>query len=298
MKKILLISLSNIGDAIMTTPTLEALHAAHPEAEIDIVAGQRSMPVFQHCPYRGEIYIKDKKKWLRGYPALLRQLRKQDYDLVVDLRTDGFSWFLKAKQRCQKPRRRSENVHAVNEHLAVIAGTVQIPDAPETALWLSGEEKKFAASIIDDTEKQTCLAIGPGCGGPEKVWPPEKFAELANRLGDRFSLIVLLGGPGDKIYADKLEASLNTRAVNLTGKTDILQAAAVIQRCHLFIGNDSGLGHLASAVTTPSLTLFGVGYPERYHPWQEKAEWLCDDQKEVSNISVDSVLSRITSRLL
>ena len=298
MKRILFISLSNIGDAVMTTPALEALHESSPEAAIDIVAGHRSAPVFRHCPYRGEIFLKDKQKWLRGYPDLLRQLLAHRYDLVVDLRTDGFSMLLRASKRCQKKRRgREDGLHAVQEHLNTIGSLVPAPADPQTRIWLSSEEKAFAERVLDDGGGSDRLAIAPGCGGPEKVWPPEKFAELADRLQDRFSEVVLLGGPGDVSYAQRLLQTTSCRARDLTGQTDILQAAAVIRHCRLFIGNDSGLGHLASAVSTPSLTLFGVGHPERYHPWQRTAAWLQDPGREIRNIPVQAVYDGVQDLL-
>ncbi len=88
-RHILLITLSNIGDALMTTPVLEALHRQYPQAVIDIVTDARASDLFEHCPYRGEIILKQ-KGW-RGTIALLKQLRVTRYDLIVDLRTDGLT---------------------------------------------------------------------------------------------------------------------------------------------------------------------------------------------------------------
>lgn len=295
--KILFISLSNIGDAVMTTPALHELHQAFPEAVIDIVAGSRSLPVFRHCPYRGDIFLKDKKKLLRGYPDLLRQLRRKRYDLVVDLRTDGFSLLLKASNRYQKRRAKGSGMHAVQEHLAIIEDLTDVEGRPETHIWLSDEEINFARTVMHEFPDPDCLAIGPGCGGPEKVWPADRFAALANHLQEIFSGVVLLGGPGDSDYAAEVIKTINCRTLDLTGKTDILQAAAIIKQCKLFIGNDSGLGHLASAVATPSLTLFGVGQPDRYHPWQEKAVWLTGRDHEVRNIPVEQALESVQKLL-
>jgi len=297
LDKILFISLSNIGDAVMTTPALHELHRAFPGAVIDIVAGSRSLPVFLHCPYRGEIFLKDKKKLLRGYPDLLRQLRRTHYGLVVDLRTDGFSLLLKASKRYQKRRSRGSGMHAVQEHLAIIEDLTGVSGRPETHIWLSDEEINFAKTVMHEFADADCLAIGPGCGGPEKVWPADRFAALANDLQDVFSGVVLLGGPGDSAYAAEAIKTMKCRTLDLTGKTDILQAVAVIKQCKLFIGNDSGLGHLASAVATPSLTLFGVGQPDRYHPWQDKAAWLTGHDHEVRNIPVEQALESVQKLL-
>jgi ADP-heptose:LPS heptosyltransferase len=287
LNKILFISLSNIGDAVMTTPVLYELHLAWPGATIDIVAGQRSQPVFEHCPWRGEIFIKNKKAWLRGYPSLLLKLWRTRYDLVVDLRTDGFAWLLRAGQRRHKEPRRRQDRHAVEEHLSVITDLTELSPDPRTHLWLSDSNRAFAERTLDHGH---WLAIGPGCGGPEKVWPGDRYGAVIDALSDRFNGVVLLGGSGDRDYARHVTDSSDTTILDLTGQTGILEAAAVMERCELFIGSDSGLGHLAGAVNTPTLTLFGVGQPHRYRPWQERAEWLAGDNEDMRNIHVDAVL--------
>ena len=106
VNKILFISLSNIGDAIMTTPVLMALHERYPEAVVDIVGDQRSSEIFKHCPFRGEIFNKQKHRFLRGIPVLLKTLWFQSYDLIVDIRTDGLAYLLPAGKRFTKFNRK------------------------------------------------------------------------------------------------------------------------------------------------------------------------------------------------
>ncbi len=286
MSRILFISLSNIGDAIMTTPVLEALHDEYGDAVIDIVAGERCAEVFQHCPYRGEILLKDKRKFLRGYPDLLRQCRQHHYELVVDLRTDGFAWLLRTQRRLQKKKSTTATLHSVEQHLSVLPDGMAA--GQQTQIWLSDADRQFAQDQLATIDNTRLLAIAPGCGGPEKVWPSAHFAELAKKLSTQLAGVVLLGGDGDRQYSEPLRQRLDGQLVDLTGKTTVLQAAAVIQSCRLFVGNDSGLGHVASAVQTPTLTLFGVGYPDRYRPWQTRAKWLVGANQEVANISVDA----------
>ncbi len=125
VKKILFISLSNIGDAVMTTPVLQALHELYPEAVIDIVGDQRSSEIFKHCPFRGEIFHKQKKSFLRGVPALLMTLWSQYYDLVVDIRTDGLSYIFPAGYLYTifnwKLNKIPTGSHAVLQHIGIIS---------------------------------------------------------------------------------------------------------------------------------------------------------------------------------
>ena len=98
----LFITLSNIGDALLTTPVLQFLHRHDEAASIDIVSDKRSSLLFRHCPYRGEIYNKQKERFLRGVPALWYELRRKRYDLVVDLRTDVLARLIPAEKRLFK----------------------------------------------------------------------------------------------------------------------------------------------------------------------------------------------------
>jgi len=81
--------------------------------------------------------------------------------------------------------------------------------------------------------------------------------------------------------------------VNLAGETGLLEATAVLARASVFVGNDSGLGHLASAVGTPTLTLFGPGQPERYRPWGEQARWLTSPENDLNRLSAEDVAGKV-----
>ena len=105
----------------------------------------------------------------------------------------------------------------------------------------------------------------------------------------------MLGGAGDTAYCQEVSENLEIEYRDMSGKTSILEAAALIKKTKCFVGNDSGLGHLASAVTTPTITLFGVGYPERYHPWQKETEWLLGSDQDVNNISVNDVVTLLNN---
>ena len=296
--KILFISLSNIGDAIMTTPVLNRLVDNYPDAEIDIVAGPRSADVFANFARPGKLFIKDKQGFLRGYYKLWRELVRNRYDLIVDLRFDGFSWLLRGNKRYTKitgPEKESQ--HAVLAHMAALPSSKDHEQDLETTIWLSENARNFATNALASLSSKRLIALGPGCGGPEKVWPADRFAAVCRELDQQFEAVVLLGGNGDQQYCSAVAAELQQDFVNLCGKTSITEAAAVIEKAGLFIGNDSGLGHLASAVKTPTATLFGVGYPKRYRPWQTRSVYLLGKEKEVQNITVEEVVKAINGML-
>lgn len=294
MRNFLVITLSNIGDAVMTTPVLEALHARYPDAVIDLVADRRSSAVFTHCPYRGRMVFKEKHDGWRGTLQLLRELRQTRYDLVVDLRTDGLAYLLRARRRltkwCAKPR----GPHAVEAHMGVLAA-LDIETIPPTRIWLTAELQAEAAQRLHVLPGTRWLALGPGANWEPKIWPLPHFKELVERVRNDFDAIVLLGGPHDAERCERLSHNLPLETLNLAGKTNLLQAAAMLARVSVFVGNDSGLGHIASAMGTPTLTVFGPGQPDRYHPWGERARWLTSPENDLAQLRAETVADKLRS---
>ena len=290
-RHILLITLSNIGDALMTTPVLEALHRQNPQAVIDIVTDARASDLFEHCPYRGEIILKQ-KGW-RGTIALLKRLRVTRYDLIVDLRTDGLTLLLRARRKLTRRGNRTTGGHAVERHFGVIAQAVQPEEVPSQRVWLTESQRTLAQQQLADLPGKRWLALGPGARWAPKCWSPENYVELAKQLTDYFDAIILLGSQDDMNTCQHISESLVLPHQNLAGKTDLLQAAAILGQAQLFVGSDSGLGHLAAASGTATLTVFGPGDPERYHPWHPQAHWIQSENDEIDGITVSQVADTI-----
>ena len=128
------------------------------------------------------------------------------------------------------------------------------------------------------------LAFGLGANSSHKIWPTKFYAELGNLLKQQFDLIVLIGDVKDNEFFSTFTKNYKGPLLNLSGKLDLLTTAAVLEKVQLFIGNDSGLGHIASAVNVNTFTIFGPGEPHRYRPWGEKARWIQDNQNEIKKI--------------
>lgn len=283
---ILLIALSNIGDAIMTTPVLQSLHALYPGERIDLVADQRSSAVFQYCPYRGRIYLKNKRGFLRGLPQLIRELRRNRYRLVVDLRTDLMAWLLRAERRLGKWNARSYGGHAVEKHMGVIHSLHGDRPLPDCVIWAGADDVRFAQQALQQIRGRKILAMGPGANYPGKIWPWQNYLDLIASVRSHFEAVVLLGDAKDREHARPIAEGSVLSCINLCGGTTLLQAAAILHSAAAFVGNDSGLGHMAAAVKVPTLTLFGIGQPGRYHPWGRQARWLAGSGQRIENITV------------
>jgi ADP-heptose:LPS heptosyltransferase len=160
-------------------------------------------------------------------------------------------------------------------------------------VWLSAAEEDFAAQALAGLPGSRWLALGPGARWEGKRWPAGHFVALANRLQGEADAIILLGSAAERDRCNGIEADLAGPCLNLAGRTGLLQASAVLQRATLFIGNDSGLGHMAAAVGTPSVTLFGPGDPLRYHPWHPRARWIQSTTGSVADVSVAAVAGQV-----
>ena len=294
-QRFLFITLSCVGDAVMTTTVLEALHQYSPNATVDVVADKRSSELFSECPYRGDIIHKNKHAPFRGALELLSRLRPNYYDLIVDLRTDGLAYLFRAKRRLTKWHAKPYGPHSVQKFMGIIRKIHKDKPLPKTHLWLNEKHRVFAERSLVELPLGRLLALGPASGAtePQKTWEPERYAELANRFQDHFAAVVLLGGAGDKAVTAAVTENLSLPFIDTAGKTGLLEAAALLQKSSFFVGSDSGLGHVAAAMGVTTLSLFSNADPECYLPWGERSEWIRDSDKDVRNIKVDQVEKKL-----
>lgn len=295
--QILFVTLSNIGDAVLTTPSLEALHLQFPNAVIDIVCDKRSAIIFKNCPYLGKLIYKEKQGSWQTKFKLLKALRKKKYDIAVDLRTDCLLYFVKAKSKSFKVSNvKTNNMHSVEKHYAAIKGLVTLP-IPLSKIWLSDNEIRLADQALLSISHQRVLAIGIGANFAGKIWPVTSFAELVSSLKPFFDVVFIFGDKNDVSLSCAFKSACDLPSIDFCGKLNLLETAAHLKKASFFIGNDSGLGHIASALALPTFTLFGVGQPMRYRPWGNKAIWYQDPHFEIKNIDALLMASLIIPTL-
>ena len=287
-KRILFITLSNIGDVILTIPTLLKLSKRYKNAKFDIVGDDRSKILFKYCPFINKFFIKDKSKGFKGTISLLRDIRKTNYDIAVDLRSDGLLYLIRADKKFHKIN--NKNIHSIEKHYLSIKE--QNKKIPAPTMWISSEERKKARQLLPKSYKKI-LAFGLGANSSHKIWPTKFYAELGNMLKQQFDLIVLIGDVKDNEFFSTFSKNYKGPLLNLSGKLDLLTTAAVLEKVQFFIGNDSGLGHIASAVNVNTFTIFGPGEPHRYRPWGPKASWIQDKQKEIKKIKPKDIYKKI-----
>ena len=291
---ILFIGLSSVGDAVMTTPVLQSLHNKYPSACFDIVTDNRSVSLYKNFPCLRGLYIKDKDKPVRGVPDLLFRLWKNRYDVIVDLRTDGLAYLLRGKKKYTKWTSKSYGTHAVEELLGVIASLHGDQSIPATCVWLSKQDAVYAeqkTAVFGN--KADLLAVSTGDPAkPKKTWSASKFIELLNHHEPDFSGVIFLGGEAEKQKTREVINDINLEYIDAVGNA-LLETAALLNKASLYIGPDSGLGHIAGAVKTPTISFFGQQSPERFKPWGNKAVCICGTDGDARNIPVDEVSKAI-----
>lgn len=257
---------SRIGDAVLSTGLLGHLLEQNPGAEVTIAAGPLAAPLFQRVPGLTRLIAVKKRSYKRHWLSLWRQVGLQRWDLVVDLRASFITRFLLTRASITVGSA-DQSVPRVVE-LAKAAGLAQ---PPSPRLWLGAEDEAAADRLLGGA--RGFLALAPTANWPAKQWPAERFIALAKALTDPGGAmarapVVVFGAAKERAMAEPLLAeSFSGGLIDLVGRTELLPAAAALQRARLFVGNDSGLMHMAAAVGTPTLGLFGPSSKARYAPW-------------------------------
>ncbi|MBV1799893.1 glycosyltransferase family 9 protein [Siccirubricoccus sp. G192] len=268
--RILFITSTRIGDAVLSTGLLDRLIRRHPHAKVVVACGPVAEGVFARMPNRAWTIVLEKRRFRLHWLDLWRQVAGTRWDLVVDLRGSGFAWAVRARQRLVMRGGRSPG-HRLAQLGALLGPGSDGDPAPLPVAWFGPAEVERAAVLLPGS--RPWIGLGPTANWARKTWPAERFVALFRALtapgapleGARAAI---LGGPGaeEAAMAAPVLAALGEDAVDLVGRLSLPEAAAVLARCALFVGNDSGLMHLSAATGTPTLGLFGPSRVEEYAP--------------------------------
>lgn len=258
MQKILFISSGRIGDAIMATGLLGWLLDNRPSARFTIAAGPLSTPLFAAFPRLDRLITVTKRPYNRHWLTLWNDTRRTQWDMVVDLRGSLLGYLVPTRER--RIFRHPDTALPKAEQLAALFG---LNPAPPTRLWTNDAARAAAKALLPEGP---VILLAPCTNSAAKDWPIERFAELANRLKTGDTMFAILGTERDKTYVRPLVEALPGKVLNLCGKTDMLTAMAVMERAKLFIGNDSGLLHMAAAMGTKCVGIYGPSNDKTYAP--------------------------------
>ncbi len=289
--KILIRATNWVGDAIMALPALRAVRGRFSDAEIAILA----------LPYVADIYrdqeicncriVYDRRgahATFSGRERLAAELRAQKFDVALLLQNAfdaaWLAWRAGIPQRigyaCDArtflltksvavPHSGEIPPHEKFYYLELLrrAGWLDsLPDEPFIGLNVSEQNRRHAAEFLIASGARphaTRIAVGAGASyGSAKCWPPDRFAEVLNRVQPQIEAdVILFGTAGEASVSAAIASGMRRPPIDLTGKTAIADLPALLAQCHLFIGNDSGAMHVAAAVGLPVVAVFGPTDP-------------------------------------
>ncbi|MCY3771107.1 MAG: lipopolysaccharide heptosyltransferase II [Gemmatimonadetes bacterium] len=291
--RILVIRFSSMGDIVLTSPVTRQLSRICPDAELDFLTRDEYAPLARALPGVARVQCFEPEQ---GHWRLVARLRRRRYDLAIDLhgnirsRLVGLAGMARrvirydkrrfARMAIVRRRRRSRSVpHTVDRYLEVLGSVLAPPEqgdgSPEGARY-TGEhripELIVRRSAVDEVANRLAeagigpdapvLGVAPGASHGPKRWPPERFARVADHMArSRDMTILLLGSEGDRPVAGEVARVMGRQAVDWTGTTDLSLLPAAVQRCALLVSNDSGPMHVATAVGTPVVGVFGATHP-------------------------------------
>ena len=296
-ERILVIKLDHLGDVLLATPVFSNLRRAYPYAELHALTGAWSRVVLEKHPDVNNVVEYNSPAFCRtGQPTslretfkLYRQLRRQKYGLIVELRSDWRTvWFAFLRLTPKRLSRAALQVanklgfaqfsgtHETTRNLDVLR-QAGIPTSVQTAIFsVTTEDKKWASDLLATYQidrQHPLIAIHPGSPIALKRWLPERYAELADWLIAQKGAQILFVGVKDEIQiVTEIQVLMRGESINIAGKTTLAQLASILHTCNVFIGNDSGPMHLAAAVGTQTIGLYGPGDPTRFGPAGEKCQ--------------------------
>ena len=258
---VLFITANRVGDAVLSTGLLDHLIRAHPDAAITVVCGPEAAGVFARMPNRTRTIVLTKRRWNAHWLGLWAWAVPRRWDLVVDIRGSALGWLVRTRGRAAMRARPGSKA-------AQLGAILGLDPPPLPVAWTAPEDRAVAARLLADD--RPVIALGPTANWAGKLWPPDRFAALFRALATGAlpnAVPLVLGGPGaaERATADRLLALL-PEAIDLVGALSLPEAAACLARAAIYIGNDSGLMHLAAATGCPTLGLFGPTSSIEYAP--------------------------------
>jgi len=281
-----------IGDVIMSLPAISAVKGTCPDIRITVLAKPWVADLYRICPDVDEVIIFRSPgvhdglmgKWRlamdlnsRGFDAALLLQNAIEAAIITGLagipiragyRTDGRGMLLTHPVTV---RRGGKTVHQTRYYLEMVKACGFDCDPGEPSIKPDETSLEKSSSLLKKhgiSEHDLLVGMAPGAAyGPAKMWYPERYAAVADRLVERFACrILLFGSSGDRKQAEIVEAHADHSLLNVTGSTSLSEAVALMSRCRLFISNDSGLMHVAGALGIPLVAIFGSTNPTTTSP--------------------------------
>ena len=284
-----------VGDMVLLTPALRALKIAYPQSHLVLLIRPLVADLMATHPYIDEVMVDSKERAFNRLPSfwkLVREIRRSDFDLAVVLHPTSFRNAL-IPFLAGIPERIGSNVsgrgilltrtcsdrtdlHEAHRYLRVLELINSHEADAKLEFWHTDADRHAARQILaahDISPKEHLIGVNLGTTWRTKRWSLENFAEVITQVQNRFGARILLTGSTAEIpLGEALAQITKMETINLIGKTTLMQLGALIESCNLYLTCDSGPMHIAAAVGTPTIALFGPTSPMRHGPYGENHE--------------------------
>jgi len=331
IRSILLIQLGDIGDVVLSTPTMRALYENFPHSHLVVAVREKARGLLDDCPWISEVvYINKQNRPLAEelvyQKAFFSRLRKNKFYLAIDLRTgtrgsvlaylsgapyrigryavDGKLWRNRLFTHLVRPENELSQ-HCAEHGLNILAPFNLRIDSRSPELFVSTEKQKSVSAILqqENVPLGKCMvAVQPFSLWHYKEWAASKYVKLIEWIIARFSCpVLIIGSANERPRVDRLVSHCGPGVYNLAGRTSVGELAALLTACDLLIGGDSAGIHIAAAVGTPTVCLFGPSSPLNWAPRGKQhhviqKDWSCVPCRQKG--CQDSEVSRCLEELM
>lgn len=323
-----------IGDLLFTTPLLRTLRTKFPKAHIAMLADEKNAAVIKYNRNLSEIIAIDKKGYhnkLPNYLRLIADIRKRKFDVVINLhaneRASAIAAFSGGKRIIgfaakgfgvcfDSLVKERTTIHQADAYLEVLKGlNISKFDNQGLEMWVDDAAQKRAKEIWDSSFTKKVIGLNTGGSWPTKRWTKDGFAKLADKILEKGYGVAFFGGPMDMADVQEvvslMEHSEHAELGIFTGKTTLLEMAALVKKCEVLVTGDSGPMHIAVSQQVPVVAIFGPSDVKRYYPYRQEENVIrigspcqpcgkhtCDiDHICMKQVAVDAVLGKINDLL-
>ena len=266
VRKILVVTLSNLGDVVLTTPVLESLVRAFPKARLDVAVGKNAAVVLEGHPCIRRVILLEKKISFLKKMEFLQKIRRERYDLIVDLRYSPIGLLGGSTYRNAYFRYHRKTRHRALKHLRALRGIAAVATSGLSFL----ERRDLSTNLLttEDDSKRNIVTAAVGSKSDLKKWPAESYAALLDRLAlQDHCRIVLVGDAADAKDAAKIKSLMRFKEVeDFCGRVNFVEWCGLLKRSSMVLTNDSASLHIADILRVPTLAFFGPTDPRRYGP--------------------------------
>jgi lipopolysaccharide heptosyltransferase II len=307
IERVLLIQLGDIGDVVLTLPTIKAIRESRASRTLYVVVREHGRELLEDCPWVDGVISVEKRQGnllekLFYQKGFVQTLRGKKFGAAIDLRTgtrgavlsyvsgaqlrigryadDGRLWRNRLFTHLVKPENEMEQYSSLHS-LNIVAPFKVGARGTDPELTVTSEREMRAERILREeglASDRSLIALHPFSRWRYKEWPFENYIALIDHIGSRYPVhIAITGSADEKGRAAHLVKEARADAYNLAGKTTIGDLAGVLKKCRLVIGIDSAAIHIAAAVGTPTVTIFGPSAPVNWAPRGEQHEVIFKD---------------------